>query len=82
MRKSAYKITHNGFQPSCPHGTRLTVYLVIYNPITFQPSCPHGTRQGDKDIRDIGQQELLDIQRFLHIVMPLFWFRDFPGVMA
>ena len=35
-----------------------------------------------KDIRDIGQQELLDIQRFLHIVMPLFWFRDLPGVIA
>ena len=31
-----------------------------------------GGKEGDKDIRDIGQQELLDIQRFLHIVMPLF----------
>ena len=38
--------------------------------------------KGDKDIRDIGQQELLDIQRFLHIVMPLFWFRDLPGEIA
>ena len=31
-----------------------------------------GGKEGDKDIRDIWQQELLDIQRFLHIVMPLF----------
>ena len=47
------------------------------------PRLPQlGGKEGDKDIRDIGQQELLDIQRFLHIVMPLFWFRDLPGVMA
>jgi len=37
------------------------------------PRLPQlGGKEGDKDIRDIGQQELLDIQRFLHIVMPLF----------
>ena len=47
------------------------------------PRLPQlGGKEGDKDIRDIGQQELLDIQRFLHIVMPLFWFRDLPGVIA